>query len=1467
MCIPRKVLLAFIIICMTVASMGLPGITAYPVKAETSGTATGAEEMLYDNFEDGDDLTPLWTKAAGAFIVDNDLSRPAGEQKVYRHASNTDTGIAVSGDASWTDYTYECMVNIKSVGTGTALASILARYRDVNNFYTFKLNQTANKVELHKIVNGSWSFLDEAEFTVNTNQWYKLKIELKGTSIKCYVDGTLYIDTTDGSLSSGKVGMRTLMAETNFDDVLVRSIDLTPTPAPAPTSAPTAWTTVTDNLDNWSMTYSHTANWRFDGSNAVNCDGDTSRATRTTTEPGNIVYNYASIADFSAMVYYHGSMDVGSSVKVYTSPDNITWTPLAVRNDTPVATNGGWSGTNFIPSAGIPSGTDYLKVEFTDPSYAWATQLSSVSITYAPAVSDNLDDWSKSYSHSANWRFDTGNTAYVGGDTSRAVRTTTEPGNIVYNYSSVTYFSAKVYYHGSMDVGRCINAYTSPDNIAFTPLAVRNGTPTATGGSWFGTDITPSAEIPSGTNYLKIEFTDTSAAWATQLSRITITYGGPQPMPTPAPTSTPTPTPPPDSSWVTVTDNLNFWDGKYIYARSMHWTFDTSNKYDFDKDTSRAARTSNTPEYLIYRFTSAAYFTAKVYTKDAAHVSGNVEVYTSPDASDASWLKLEIRNDTPAATRDGWYVTNFTPLAFESIPLGTNYVKIVLKDDASISSPQLSSIVFTYLSSSSFVSNIDWMEQRQVMEGFGAAIADYGSDIYNLPEPRRTELMHFLFDKNTGMGLNILRFRIWDDGNSGDACPSIHPDADTWRYTDANGEPLDKYQVWIAQTAKAINPDLKVIAVPWSPPGWMKTNGSFKNGGHLRIDMYQEFATMLANYCINYKKLFGVDIYAVSIQNEPTLQATYGSCDYTGDEMKNFLDILKATFVQKDVTTKIMASDSQTYNDLDANYFVDGHQSDPVMDLIKDTSGNSGLDIVSAHGYGVYGYYDARIHNPLLQAQKPFWMTEICHTDPNFTDTIEETMPWARTLHNYIEHAQASAWLYWRFVRNISPGEVLVKTDGSNPFTPLKLVYMMGNYSKFVQPGYIRIKADSSQDALITAYKDRISGRFVIVAVNDNPGADKNVTFNLNDFTTGSVTPYRTSGTEDLAKLPDIPVSWNSFTAVLPPNSITTFVGTASYTGETNPDIILSAYKPTYASSNERWTTSNYGIDPSVCLATDDYDGTSWVSAPDDTEWAYVDLLSSRDIHRIKVTWGANAAANYEIQVSDDKAVWTTVKTVTEGNTDLTGLALKARYVRVLATQRNNTAEGYTLAGLQVYGPYRPESVPVFVLSANGGAVEDGMSFAELQPVTFSVHANDTFLPIVDIKVSLDGKLITAGDPVSFIGQPGEHGVSVTATDACGNSTEETYQFNVVTSIDSIKQLLEIYQSSSELKGPLVPQLENSLDQAQQQLDINRPDQAAKHMEDFIKHLDNSALSDNISQTAAGVLEADAVWLAQGWMK
>lgn len=141
------------------------------------------------------------------------------------------------------------------------------------------------------------------------------------------------------------------------------------------------------------------------------------------------------------------------------------------------------------------------------------------------------------------------------------------------------------------------------------------------------------------------------------------------------------------------------------------------------------------------------------------------------------------------------------------------------------------------------------------------------------------------------------------------------------------------------------------------------------------------------------------------------------------------------------------------------------------------------------------------------------------------------------------------------------------------------------------------------------------------------------------------------------------------------------YAGTLSGQAQNIPNLALK--QPAVASSSQDATTYP------ASAAVDGDAGTRWSSqGKHDPEWIYVDLGSIVAFDRVKLTWEAAYGKDYLLQISNDAANWTTIRTVT-GNTNLANdfsqLNAKARYVRVYGTARGLQEYGYSLFEIGVY--------------------------------------------------------------------------------------------------------------------------------------------------------------------------------------
>jgi glucuronoarabinoxylan endo-1,4-beta-xylanase len=137
---------------------------------------------------------------------------------------------------------------------------------------------------------------------------------------------------------------------------------------------------------------------------------------------------------------------------------------------------------------------------------------------------------------------------------------------------------------------------------------------------------------------------------------------------------------------------------------------------------------------------------------------------------------------------------------------------------------------------------VRWYATRQEIDGFGGSGAFHqAGHLMRYPEEARTAMLDLLFSRQGGIGLSIVRNIVGDGGAWGDEIdgptPSIEPVEGVWNWSG------DEEQIWLMREA-ARRGCTRFMSTVWSPPAWMKTNGSVIDGGELRTDTYRDMPTI-----------------------------------------------------------------------------------------------------------------------------------------------------------------------------------------------------------------------------------------------------------------------------------------------------------------------------------------------------------------------------------------------------------------------------------------------------------------------------------------------------------------------------------------------------------------------------------------------------------------------------------------------
>jgi glucuronoarabinoxylan endo-1,4-beta-xylanase len=392
---------------------------------------------------------------------------------------------------------------------------------------------------------------------------------------------------------------------------------------------------------------------------------------------------------------------------------------------------------------------------------------------------------------------------------------------------------------------------------------------------------------------------------------------------------------------------------------------------------------------------------------------------------------------------------------------------------------------------------VDGNDVHQRVDGFGASSA-FSGNAWNAQQANMFFSTNIFFG-SPGIGLSLLRNQIQPGGY-------------------ANGNEIALMQLAQARGAR-------VWSTPWTPQASFKDNNNTV-GGNFVSKNNQAYASQLAGYVANLQKINGVYIYALSIQNEPDANVTYVSCHWNAQQFHDFIPYLYSALAANNVSsTKIMFPESENWQD----------PQGLAAAAMNDPNVAADVGIVADHNYdGNNG--PANLTHPSYG--KALWETEVSTFD-TFNGGINNAMYWAGRFHLFMTSAQVNAYHYWWLISENTDNEGLTDTAGN----PAKRMFVLGQFSRFVRPGYFRIGVtNNTSNTMISAYQYPNSGNLAIVAINTNKTSISQ-TFNLTNLPVPvSMTPWITSGTLSLSNQTDATITGSSFNYTLPAQSVVTFV-------------------------------------------------------------------------------------------------------------------------------------------------------------------------------------------------------------------------------------------------------------------------------------------------------------------------------------
>ena len=369
----------------------------------------------------------------------------------------------------------------------------------------------------------------------------------------------------------------------------------------------------------------------------------------------------------------------------------------------------------------------------------------------------------------------------------------------------------------------------------------------------------------------------------------------------------------------------------------------------------------------------------------------------------------------------------------------------------------------------------------------------------------------------------------------------IEPHPGVWDWSQ------DDDQIWLMKQAEKRGVHYFWSAA-WSMPAWMKDNNDVTHGGHLKADNYQDYADYLARYVEEYRFRFGLTISAISVANEPDIGPDYQSSRWSGEDLSRFIGgYLGPTLARKhlDTKVKIVMPESAGWPSLAG--LADATMGNPEASRY--------VGVVAAHQYDQTHVTDTQPkfppqeplapYVPAKQQGKELWETEVSFIGGTPDPTIKWGLGTALLIHNAMVGADVESWQWWALLNSWKDNEGLADLSGDN-FILTKRLYCLGNFSKFVRPGFERVEATSNpaSGVLMSAYREPESGSFSVVVINLNE-QDVELPIHFVGGISHEVVLWITSATLDLVKQAKIAIGSGRLKAKLPGRSVVTFVGRA----------------------------------------------------------------------------------------------------------------------------------------------------------------------------------------------------------------------------------------------------------------------------------------------------------------------------------
>jgi glucosylceramidase len=374
---------------------------------------------------------------------------------------------------------------------------------------------------------------------------------------------------------------------------------------------------------------------------------------------------------------------------------------------------------------------------------------------------------------------------------------------------------------------------------------------------------------------------------------------------------------------------------------------------------------------------------------------------------------------------------------------------------------------------------------KQEIIGFGGAFTESSAYVWSkMSEEKQKELIGLYFGKG-GNDYNFCRTHIQScDFSLGNRAYVENGDVSCRTFSIAGDF---EYQIPFIKAALELNKDIELLASPWSPPAFMKTNNKMNEGGRLMEEHYDNWAKIMTQYLLAYEKE-GIVIKRLTVQNEPAAVQTWDSCVYSAEEEK----IFACNYLRKNL-------DEVNLKDVKINIW--DHNKDLLVERVDgvftDDDANASISGVAFHWYSG-DHFESLNYIHEKYPDKELLFTEGCVEYSRFA-TADQTQNAIMYAHDIIGNLKAgmNGFIDWNLILDEKggPNHVLNFCDApimcnyETDTIDVKLSYhYIGHFSRFIKPGAKRMLTSCYTKNLESVGFVNPDGENVVVILNNSDG-------------------------------------------------------------------------------------------------------------------------------------------------------------------------------------------------------------------------------------------------------------------------------------------------------------------------------------------------------------------------------------------